>query len=89
MRLIWHPNTGVYLCESVWCWICTYYLVKEECSTEVGSIDVIGYRKVYWSGTMQVHWYFYFHASFNCHGGVFIYQDLEGKICMYTFVYMY
>lgn len=32
---------------------------------------------------------FYFHASFNCHGGVFIYQDLEEKICMYIFVYMY
>lgn len=41
MRFIWYFNIGVYLCEFVWCWICIYYLVKEECLIEVGSIDVI------------------------------------------------
>lgn len=87
MRLIWHPNTGVYLCESVWCWICTYYLVKEVCSTEEGSIDVIRIQKgvLVRDNASTLIFFIFMHHLIVMEGFLFTKTLKEKSVCIYLY----
>lgn len=87
MRLIWHPNTGVYLCESVWCWICTYYLVKEECSTEEGSIDVIRIQKgvLVRDNASTLIFFIFMHHLIVMEGFLFTKTLKKKSVCIYLY----